>query len=118
MSIPDSRTQLRIANKARRDRFASKHPKYGMVKYRERRFGLTATQYNIMVEQQGNRCAICNEEEPGYRNGVRKALAVDHNRVTGANRRLLCSRCNTAIGLLRERIDLLEKTIEYLRYHE
>ena len=42
---------------------------------------------------------------------------VDHNHSTGKIRALLCSNCNTAIGLLKEDIPRVERLIEYLKLH-
>src|SRR5687768_13778244 len=61
-----------------------------------RRFGITIEQYEQLLEAQGGVCGICGRP-PG-----KLRLAVDHNHETGEVRGLLCSDCNTAIGLLRE----------------
>lgn len=105
-------------NKLIRDRFKTRHPKRGVDYHRKKKFGLTPEAFQAMCDVQNNLCAICNESELGRRNGVVKALAVDHNKKTGKIRKLLCSRCNTAIGLLRERRDLLDKVIVYLEFHK
>jgi uncharacterized protein GlcG (DUF336 family) len=58
-------------------------------------FGLTLAEYDKMLESQGGVCKICG--------GVGlsgKRLSVDHDHETGKVRGLLCSKCNTAIGLL------------------
>jgi hypothetical protein len=100
--------------KSVRQRFKKNHPKYGMDWHRIVRFGITREQFQELCKKQNNRCAICGEFEPGFRDGVRKELAIDHNKITGKNRGLLCSRCNTAIGLMREDIGILQKAIDYL----
>ena len=66
----------------------------------------------LLVAQQGL-CGICGEEN---RSGHR--LAVDHDHTTGRVRGLLCHRCNTAIGLLRDDPALLRAAIEYLARYE
>jgi ribosomal protein S14 len=97
-----------------RKRFHANHPKYGMSKHRRDKFGITEKQFEELKSKQNNRCAICGELEPGFRKGVRKELAVDHNKITGQNRGLLCSLCNTAIGSMKENVDNLKKAIDYL----
>lgn len=62
----------------------------------------------LLVEQRGL-CAICDGEN---RSGHR--LAADHDHKTGHIRGLLCHRCNTAIGLLRDDLALLRAAIDYL----
>jgi hypothetical protein len=49
-----------------------------------------------MMARQEGRCAICGNL-PG-----KKGLVMDHDHNTGRARELLCSNCNTALGLLRE----------------
>lgn len=54
----------------------------------EKTYGLTAEQYDALLERQGGRCAICRNRPKS------KRLAVDHDHKTGEVRGLLCSRCN------------------------
>ena len=77
----------------------------------KRRYGITLDQWNEMFSEQGGCCAICNK----HQSELKKNLAVDHNHTTGEIRKLLCSNCNTAIGLLNEDTELLLNAIEYLR---
>ncbi|TAE75120.1 MAG: hypothetical protein EAZ84_09905 [Verrucomicrobia bacterium] len=74
------------------------------------RFNLTLSDYDSLLEQQGNGCAICGKspEENG------KRLAVDHNHRTGEVRGLLCTACNTAIGLLSDSPSTLRSATRYL----
>lgn len=43
-----------------------------------------------------------------------KKLCVDHCHETGEVRGLLCSKCNTAIGMFQEDINVMYRAIEYL----
>ena len=47
--------------------------------------------------------------------GAVKALALDHNHVTGEFRGWLCSFCNLAIGMLGDNVAGLKKAIDYLQ---
>lgn len=78
------------------------------------KFGLTADQYERMVLQQYNKCAICNNAEVAMRAGKLKQLAIDHCHSTGKVRALLCTRCNTAMGLLKEDPALFDAAKKYL----
>lgn len=65
-----------------------------MVEYNLRKnYGLTSEQYVQMLDDQKGVCAICANPPPEG-----KKLHVDHNHTTGEVRRLLCSRCNGALG--------------------
>lgn len=81
-------------------------------------YGMTVEQHAAMVKAHGNRCAICGE--PPKPDGVRAAsrLHVDHDHTTGQLRGLLCNHCNRGIGAFRDRPDLMELAISYLRTYE
>jgi len=82
----------------------------------KKRFGISLETFNAMKEKQQHCCAICGQPETAIDHRTKKLrdLAVDHNHNTGEIRGLLCTRCNTAIGLLQDDIDLLAKAISYL----
>lgn len=79
-------------------------------------YGITPEQYGAMLAEQGGVCAICQQDEPNEhgRTGTRFRLSVDHCHTSGRVRGLLCQKCNRAIGLLGDNIDLLRKAIDYL----
>ncbi len=82
--------------------------------------GVDAARYQEMLHTQGGVCAICHQPET-HRDGLSgkpKDLAVDHDHATGAVRALLCSSCNTALGLFNDSVELLAKAREYVLYHE
>ena len=78
-------------------------------------YNMSTDEYNDMLEAQKFCCAICETNTPGGTG----CFHVDHNHKTKQTRALLCSRCNTAIGLMKEDITVLHKAIEYLnKYSE
>lgn len=81
-----------------------------------RRLGIEGAQYNKLFALQGGVCAICKKPETAVLNGRVKNLATDHCHETGAVRGLLCGRCNTALGLFDDDLDLLELAQCYLLY--
>lgn len=77
-------------------------------------YGLTHEQVEEMKRLQDYKCYVCNKEE--FEAGS-KGLVVDHNHATGQVRKLLCSPCNTALGLLNEDIGIFTSLIEYVKEH-
>lgn len=73
-------------------------------------YGITPDEYLDLRERQSNACAICGGECPTGRR-----LGVDHDHFTGGVRGLLCTRCNTLIGLALESETILEVAAAYLR---
>ncbi|HET8686207.1 MAG TPA: endonuclease VII domain-containing protein [Methanosarcina sp.] len=70
----------------------------------KKRFNITLDQYKEMLALQDNVCAIClqPEKRKDHRTGLIRELAVDHCHTTGKIRGLLCTDCNTALGLFKD----------------
>lgn len=83
----------------------------------KKRFGIGLEEYQILSETQQNVCAICKQPEKSVDHRTKKVryLAVDHCHTTGKIRGLLCSDCNTALGLLKDSVGNLQSAIEYLK---
>ena len=83
-------------------------------------FGITATQYDAMYANQNGKCAICNTQETSKssHSAAPKALAVDHDHSTGKVRALLCSRCNQAVGMVKENFDTALNLAKYIHEHK
>lgn len=73
-------------------------------------YGITLDQYDEMLNQQHDSCAICGTHQSSLKN----RLVVDHCHETDKVRKLLCYPCNTALGLVKEDTDILETMIRYL----
>jgi hypothetical protein len=85
----------------------------------KRKFGITLDEYNVMLARQDGKCAICGTTEREYdKHGNMRRLAVDHDHKTGKVRQLLCTPCNTSIGLVKESVRTLNAMINYIRKHE
>ena len=81
-----------------------------------RTFGITPEDYDQMVKDQNNLCAVCGKPETMMRNGKPIALSVDHNHETGEIRGLLCFLCNSRLAYL-EDMDFVLKARLYLARH-
>ena len=78
------------------------------VSRRKRKYGITREQYEGMLQAQDGCCMICHVR-------LNNELRVDHNHQTGEIRALLCSNCNTGLGMFKEDPARLVTAIEYLR---
>jgi hypothetical protein len=74
----------------------------------KREYGLTSTEYERMLDQQGGGCRVCGQTDHDRR------LAVDHDHRTGAIRGLLCKRCNLVLGKVDDDTTLLKALSDYL----
>lgn len=79
--------------------------------YRLNLYNLTLDEYNLLIQEQQNKCAICRKESS-------KTLHIDHNHITGKVRGLLCNNCNRALGYLKDDAQILKSAIEYLKETE
>lgn len=98
------------SNKRRQDTFRMNNKEKLKDKYLRYGYGITLQDYNELLEAQGGGCGICGV----LVDRVGRMLAVDHNHNTGKVRGILCSDCNTALGLLKDSPELLSKAITYL----
>jgi hypothetical protein len=104
----------RIAsNKYRRDKRAKDVESLGYDPRRFKRHNITKIKYDVLFNKHDGKCWICK---------VSSAVHIDHDHSCCAGgwscgncvRGLLCSNCNTAIGLLKDNKVLLLEAIKYL----
>ena len=73
-----------------------------------RRYGITAQEYDLMLDAHGGLCAICR---------AAPAAHVDHDHATNAVRELLCFNCNGGLGQFRDDPAVLLAAVAYLEKH-
>lgn len=96
--------------KAYKERNVEKTRAYEKKRGWLRRYGLTPEKYEEMLLEQQGCCKICKRHGDEFKKG----LCIDHAHDSGKVRGLLCTNCNTALGLLKENKDLFQKAVEYL----
>ena len=100
--------------KAASRRWKARHPEQAKKSDRQsklkRTYGITVDEYNQLLEFQERGCAICGKKP----DDCARRLHVDHDHETDAVRGLLCSNCNTGLGVFKDSPVLLRKAIEYL----
>ena len=106
----NSERHLESQRRRRQDPAVKRRQRAG---YLRRKFGISVEQYDEMLAAQGGVCALCGRPPT---EGI--SLHVDHEHETGAIRKLLCFRCNNALGDLGDDPDLLRAAARYLDDHD
>ena len=80
----------------------------------KRKYGLSFEDYVKMLESQSYSCKICNKalEENGSKD---IKPHIDHCHSTGRVRGVLCSYCNTMLGVFNDDPEYFYKAINYLK---
>jgi hypothetical protein len=74
------------------------------------KYGITIHDYNRMFDKQNGCCLICQR----HQTILKKRLFVDHDHQSNEIRGLLCQRCNFAIGLLDESMEIFMRALDYI----
>ena len=77
--------------------------------YYRKKFGITKADYDYMLVNHDDPCAIYQTIPK------RRRLCVDHCHSTGKVRGLLCDTCNNALGLFSDDPQLLAAALEYVK---
>jgi len=89
--------------------------KYRQIYFRsrlKRKYGMTVEQFYTLLEIQGGKCTICRDKIDLIK---RNAFGVDHCNVVGHVRSILCTRCNSAIAMLRHSVRIATRAVAYLQ---
>lgn len=97
----------------KRAAFPETNRAYQRAYFFKKKYGLTREAYDALRQRQNHSCVICNRHE----SELKKKLQVDHDHATGKVRGLLCYGCNVAIGMTRDRPDILRLCAIYLDFH-
>lgn len=76
-----------------------------------KRFNLTLKDYDIMFDNQKERCGICNIKLER----ISKGTHLDHDHKTNKVRGILCHNCNIGLGMFKDNADFLINTIKWLK---
>lgn len=74
--------------------------------------GFTSELFEQRLKEQNQKCAICGTKDPGSTN-----WHADHCHNTMTPRGVLCKKCNTGIGMLKDDPVIVEKALNYLKYY-
>lgn len=79
------------------------------MSFLRRKYGISEDALHALVEAQGGKCGICRDMLDMGRH-----TCIDHNHETGAVRGLLCRKCNSGIGQLRDSQEIVRAALHYL----
>lgn len=91
---------------------ASCHQKRVRKRYAMTHYGVTAEEYDRLIE--ATHCALCGCEAA---ESERALLFIDHDHVTGRVREMLCSACNKGLGSFRDDPGVLRRAADYIERH-
>ena len=85
---------------------------YGVrSRYLKRNYGISLEDYELMIGDQNNCCAVCKATEAGGK--FNKRFMIDKS-PSGTVRGLLCNSCHTIVKEVGDNLQTLESMIEYL----
>jgi hypothetical protein len=88
----------------------TKDPYYNRKKNLKKLYGITLEEFNEMLLLQDGVCKVCKNLQLG-----KGDFHVDHDHKTGKIRGLLCHKCNVALGMVQDSIEILQSLISYLK---
>lgn len=103
------RSRCKYCDRASEKAYRLENPNSSRLAKVRQVYGLNADEYIQLLTEHDNKCRICKSD---------KRLGVDHCHKTGKVRGILCTRCNTGLGMFGDNINSLINSIEYLKEHE
>ena len=115
----ENKEKLEVASLLWKKNNPDKVKQYQRTSNLRKNFGLSMDDYEQMLAEQNNLCAICEKPETFIHHRTKEParLAVDHCHKTNKVRKLLCKSCNTALGLFKDDIGAMENAVQYLKDH-
>lgn len=81
-------------------------------------YGVGVDYYEAKLKEQGGACGSCKKDVKTIWRGKEVRMALDHDHTTNSPRGILCIKCNRALGLLEENIDIILSLVEYIRKYQ
>lgn len=117
-NIQNKKYVNKVQDKETRKQWYTRNPNYNR-EYNLAKHGITQEEYNNLLCSQNYKCAICEKHESIFN----IKFAIDHNHLCCPGkfscgkciRGLLCTGCNTALGLFGDDLPLLQKALYYVQ---
>ena len=92
--------------------YAKINPSYNKTRSLKNLYGITFEQKNQMIIDQNGLCGCC-EKPLGI---ISRNIHTDHDHDSKIVRKILCKSCNSALGFVKEDINVALKLVEYIKY--
>ena len=86
----------------------------------KRNYNITKEFLNKKIEEQNNRCEICDKEFIPYTDKTGRmypGYCVDHNHNSGKMRGIICPHCNKVLGFALDDLTIIGKVSAYIKKH-
>ena len=107
----DRKEARRISAALYRKNNREKHLNSSKASNMKTRYGISVKTFGKLRDVQRNCCLLCKKSFTSI------TPHIDHCHRTGTVRGILCSNCNTMLGLAQESPDILRRAAEYLDIH-
>lgn len=109
----NNKTIIDERNKKNRETISS-YQKY--LYHIKSKYKISESEYITLLEQHNFKCSCCSfVQQDKYASKKNDKLYIDHDHKTGLIRGLLCQKCNSALGLIKDNIEILKNLIKYLQ---
>ena len=107
----NTKARKRTCNACREKARRFKNQSWEFGRNLKKKYSISIETYQYMDEDQKGVCLICKK----HKDDIGRKLFVDHCHTTLKVRGLLCSKCNTVLGMSDDSIEVLENAIAYLK---
>lgn len=96
--------------------WGSRTPQKRLEQHLKHKYGVTHAEFSQQWDRQQGCCAICRGELPDLMtyDNRRRGYAIDHNHNTGEFRGILCTKCNSLLGMAKDSVEVLRRAVTYL----
>jgi len=83
-----------------------------------KKYDMTIEDRDSLLSSQNGKCAGCGKNDCEWVQGMNNSWHIDHDHLTNIVRGILCGACNTAVGMVRDNVTVLQALIDYLLKHQ
>lgn len=110
--------QLFIQKEKWGDDYVSKKAYMQLSKRVKHRYGITFDDANKLLIEQNNKCKICKINIEWQSKERNNTACIDHCHLSDEVRGILCHKCNLALGLFNDSLELMSEAIDYLKLYK